>query len=179
MCGNERPQTQSRDNSSVKLQSITIRTSSLQSGEEYILLHNKIFLAGQYYFEGCRIPLRSNLNIDYFRFMLYGYENEFICDFLEFGFPLGYIGKIQYQNPNSYLFVQNHSGAKQFASAVQKYLLKETSYGAILGPFSENPFLCNNVLSPLNTVPIKEANERRIVLDLSFPKGTAINDSES
>ena len=93
----------------------------MQSDEEYILLQNRVFLSGRYNFEGCRIPLRTNLNIDYFRFMLYGYEDEFICDFLEFGFPLGYIGKIQYQNPNSYSFVRNHSGAKQFASAVQKY----------------------------------------------------------
>ena len=34
-------------------------------------------------------------------------------------------------------------------------------------------------MSPLNTVPKKDSNERRIILDLSFPKGTAINDSVS
>ena len=66
-----------------------------QSDEEYIQLHNKVFLSGRYNFEGCRIPLKSNLNKDYFRFMLYGYEDKAICDFLEFGFPLLYIGKVQ------------------------------------------------------------------------------------
>ena len=32
------------------------------------------------------------------------------------------------------------------------------------------------VVSPLNAVPRKEADERRIILDLSFPKGSSIND---
>ena len=58
-------------------------------------------------------------------------------------------------------------------------LSKEKSYGAILGPFADNPFICNIALSPLNTVPKKETVERRIILDLSFPKGMAINDSVS
>ena len=138
---------------STKIRKSMVRTASLQSDEEYIFQHDKIFLSGRYNFEGCKIPLKSNLNIDYFRFMLYGYEDEAICDFLEYGFPLGYMGKIQQQNPNSYTFVQNHSGAKQFAEAVQKYLVKEKLYGAILGPFTENPFMCNIALSPLNTVP--------------------------
>ena len=115
---------------SVKIKRALICAAS-QSNEEYIQLHNKVFLSGRYNFEGCRIPLKSNLNIDFFRFMLYGYEDEAICDFFEFGFPLGYIGKVQQQNPNSYSFVRNHSCTKQFSAAVQKYLLKEKSYGAI------------------------------------------------
>ena len=48
-----------------------------------------------------------------------------------------------------------------------------------MGPYPENPFLCNIILSPLKTVPKKDSNERRIILDLSFPKGTAIKDSIS
>ena len=113
--------------------------------------------------------------------MLYGYKDEAICDFLEFGFPLGYVGKIQHQNPKSYTFVRNHTGAKHFSTAVQKFLSKEKSYGAISGPFADtcNPFICNIALSPLNTVPKKYTVERRIILDLSVPKGMAINDSVS
>ena len=47
------------------------------------------------------------------------------------------------------------------------------------GSFSDNPIICNIALSPLNTVPKKDTVERRIILDLSFPKGMAINDSVS
>ena len=108
-------------------------------------------------------------------------KTKLFVTFWSLEIPLGYIDKVQQQNPNSYVysFVRNHSGAKQLSVAVQKYLLKENSYGAILGPFAENPFICNIVLSPLNSVPKKEISERRIILDISFPKGMAINDSVS
>jgi hypothetical protein len=58
-----------------------------------------------------------------------------------------------------------------------KYLQKEASCDAIIGPFSSCPFLDGMVISPLNTVPKSNPNERRIILDLSFPKdGTGVND---
>ena len=42
------------------------------SDEEYINIHNQIFLSGRYNFEGRKISLDSNLNIEFFRFMLKG-----------------------------------------------------------------------------------------------------------
>ena len=111
--------------------------------------------------------------------MLHDYEDASICDFLEFGFPLGYFGDVQRGSPDSYTFVRNHGGAKHFPVQIQEYLSKEKSYGAILGPFKENPFCCNIMLSPLNSVPKKDTIERRFILDLSFPKGQSINDSVS
>ena len=59
---------------------------------------------------------------------------------------------------------------------MQNYLKKEKSHGAILGPYKQNPFCCNIAVSPLNSVPKKETDERRVILDLSFPKGSSIND---
>ena len=94
-------------------------------------------------------------------------------------FPLGYFGDVQRGSPDSYTFVRNHGGAKHFPVQIQEYLSKEKSYGAILGPFKENPFCCNIMLSPLNSVPKKDTNERRFILDLSFPNGHSINDSVS
>ena len=146
---------------------------------DYIKKHNEIVRSGRYNFEGCRFPLKTNLKIDFFRFMLHDYEDTSICDFLEFGFPLGYFGDVQRGSPDSYTFVRNHGGAKHFPVQIQEYLSKEKSYGAILGPFKENPFCCNIMLSPLNSVPKKDTNERRFILDLSFPKGHSINDSVS
>ena len=56
------------------------------------------------------------------------------------------------------------------------YLGKESKCNAILGPFSCNPFSTGLKISPLNTVPKKDTSERRVILDLSFPKGSAVND---
>ena len=51
---------------------------------------------------------------------------------------------------------------------MKKYLKKECMYGSILGPFKDNPFESNLVISPLNSVPKKDSEDRRIILDLSF-----------
>ena len=55
------------------------------------------------------------------------------------------------------------------------YLEKENRNKAVLGPFKSNSFPNNLVISPLNSVPKKD-NERRVILDLSFPRNNSIND---
>ena len=148
-----------------------------ESDFDYIQKHdNEIVRSGRYNFEGCRFSLETGLKIDYFRFMLHGYDDEAICDFLEFGFPLDYFGDVQRWSPDSYSIVKYHGGAKKFLLQIQRYLTKEKSYGATLGLFTENPFSCCIDLSPLNSVPKKDSEDRRISLDLSFPKGYSIND---
>lgn len=72
---------------------------------------------------------------------------------------------------------KNHQGASSFPDHMVEYLKKEASYEAIIGPFEKCPFKEGMVISPLNTVPKSNPNERRIILDLSFPKdGTGVND---
>ena len=56
------------------------------------------------------------------------------------------------------------------------YLVKESINKAIIGPFKENPFHSGIKISPLNSVPKKDSFERRVILDLSFPKGASLND---
>ncbi|CAC5393773.1 unnamed protein product [Mytilus coruscus] len=52
----------------------------------------------------------------------------------------------------------------------------EVGYGAVLGPFASNPFNDHLVISPLNSVPKANSEERRVIMDLSFPKGKSVND---
>ena len=44
-----------------------------------------------------------------------------------------------------------------------------------MGPFRDNPFQSGIKVSPLNSVPKKDSSERRVILDLSFPKGASLN----
>ena len=46
---------------------------------------------------------------------------------------------------------------------------------ALLGPFKSNPFPNNLVISPLNSFPKKD-DKRRVILDLSYPRNSSIND---
>lgn len=152
---------------------------SFYNEENYIYMHDQICLSGKYNFEGCKFSLHTKLRLDYFRFMLTGYHDIDICELLEFGFPIGYFGNIQQLDFANLKFVKNHKGAKDYPVEIQKYLRKESQYGAILGPFVNNPFICNVCISPLNSVPKKESSERRIILDLSYPEGKSVNDGIS
>ena len=135
-------------------------------------MHQKVVCSGRYNFEGCQIPLPTRLNIPFFRFILSDYEDLAVCDFLEYGFPIGFLGKVK----SSSHTVKNHKGVTEFPVEVRKYLEKEKGYQAILGPFAEIPFASDFCISPLNTVSKKDSSERRVILDLSFPEGSAVNE---
>ena len=69
--------------------------------------------------------------------------------------------------------VKNHYSALQFLHAIEQYLVKEVSEGAIIGPvkhFGQNLEQGHIHFSPLLTRP-KDTDKHRIILDLSFPKG--------
>ena len=128
--------------------------------------------SGKYNFEGVRIPLSTRLNIPFFQFMLYGYEDREITDLLEFGFPIGFVGKLDRLTTTT----KNQKGVTEYPTEVRKYLVKEKQYGAILGPLREIPFEQEFCISPLNTVSKRDSDERRVILDLSFPEGNAVNE---
>jgi hypothetical protein len=75
--------------------------------------------------------------------------------------------------------VRNHKGATNFSTDIHTYLRKEKSYHAVVGPFKANPFIEDMAISPLNSVPKKDSLERRVIVDLSFPEGLAVNDGIS
>ena len=72
--------------------------------------------------------------------------------------------------------MKNHKGEEEFASNMIKYLQKENFNKANIGPFKENPFISGIKSSPVNSLPKKDTSERRVILDLSFPKGKSVND---
>ena len=67
-----------------------------QSYTQIVDRHEVIYLSKKYNFEKCLLPVKSGINIDFFKFMLTDYEDKEICRFLEYGFPLG----IDYANPD-------------------------------------------------------------------------------
>lgn len=92
---------------------------------------------------------------------------------LQFGWPLSFDRSTELSNSKK---VRNHKGAKSYAKDIDKYIKKEVGYGAVLGPFNKNPFENTLTISPLNSVPKTNSEERRVILDLSFPKGKSVND---
>ena len=104
--------------------------------------------------------------------MLSDYADADICTLLEYGFSIGY-GNLETTYTGRH--VNNHKGAFENSADMDKYLIKEISKKAVLGPFHSNPFSHVIVISPLNSVPKKGSEDRRIILDLSVRGGGALN----
>ena len=118
-----------------------------------------------------RFPVPSNLNLDAWRHHLKDYHDQRLLQYLTYGFPLSINNPSDLHNTD----IKNHHSAMQFPAAIQQYLDKELQLGAMLGPFSSidyDEFHC----SPLLTRP-KDGNKRRVILDLSYPKGVSVNDA--
>lgn len=139
-----------------------------------IELHNKLVQISGYNYDELRVPIYSRLNISFWIQQLNDYSDKIICSMLEFGWPLGFDREIAEIVPLSK--IKNHGGARNFAKEIDKYIKKEFSYGAVLGPFCRNPFIDGLAISPLNSVPKAGSDERRVILDLSFPHGHSVND---
>lgn len=94
-----------------------------------------------------------------------------MCDFLLYGWPLGYHADALPQTVED-----NHPSAKAHAAHVDKFIAVEKTYNAIVGPFHEAPFTPWTRVSPIMTRPKRDSTEHRIIIDLSYPSGRAVND---
>ena len=117
-----------------------------------------------------RIPVTSGLNIQSWERELQGYPDDRLLQYIKFGFPLSLTSSDSLHNQE----VSNHFSARQYLQDIQKYLSKEISLGAMLGPVdsvNSRDLHC----SPLMSHP-KDGDSRRVIMDLSFPQGNALND---
>ena len=112
------------------------------------------------------------INLYRLHVFLEGYEEtsrKELLDGIRFGFRIE--SSVPYRLGGDYV---NHKSASQFSSLIQIKIDSELQQGRIAGPFSQpSPGL---ILSPLASVPKREANEIRLIHDLSFPKGASVNE---
>ena len=69
----------------------------------------------------------------------------------------------------------NHKSATLFPSHVNTYLQEGKGFKAIFGPFNEKPFE-KLYCSPFITREKPHSENRRVIVDLSWPKGNSVND---
>ena len=69
-----------------------------------------------------------------------------------------------------------HRGVLDFPNQVTAYLSNELKLSRIAGPFNTVPFQEGFVVSPLNRVEKRDSDERRVIVDLSWPCGYSVND---
>lgn len=153
------------------------KSISFENIEKKLEIHKLVRESGKFNYEGCRITVNDKIDVSFMRQMLRDYNDIAVCDFLQFGFPIGFIGDEQNLHGLDQIWKhRNHRGATDFSDEINSYLEKESKNDSILGPFKSNPFVGNLIISPLNSVPKKDTSERRVILDLSFPRNCSIND---
>ena len=132
-------------------------------------LHKRIKDSGKLNFLGCRIPLTSQLKLQAWQEMLVGYWDVQLIHLLTFGFPLVYNRNYTLHSDKG-----NHSSTVQYPEHVDAYLEEETDHGAILGPFAKNSIKkCH--YSPFLTREKSGSDKRRVIIDLSWPRGFSVN----
>ena len=93
--------------------------------------------------------------------MLHGYFDEpDITRGFEFGWDVSFTAP-----PNPKDAKWNLQGASLFQDDVQTYVDQELSFGALVGPFQEGELPFKVFCSPVNTVPKKNSDVRRTVVD--------------
>ena len=69
----------------------------------------------------------------------------------------------------------NHNSAKRHQKHVDVFIKKELVLKAMLGPFKNPPFIPWCQISPMLTREKKESENRRVIIDLSWPEGKSVN----
>ena len=133
-------------------------------------IYNKVFKTSNYNYKIARIPIPSGLHMNMWRSFLDEYQDKEILEFLEYGWPSNFTHSSSLQST-----FKNHSSAREFSSHIDAYLKVEADKFAILGPFTVPPVTPIH-LSPLMTRPKKDSDLRRVVVDLSWPRGMSLND---
>lgn len=145
------------------------------SGSDYtqniLRAHVAIRKSGLPNYKGCRIPVETKVNVAFIERELANYEDNMVSEFIKFGFPPGMIGEL-----TESIASPNHRSALQFPAAMDSYVSREVEEGAILGPFDNSPFTAHTIISPLSTTEKCGSDERRVIMDLSYPPGTSVND---
>ena len=120
-------------------------------------------------FMHCKISLKSQLCINEWQTVLKGYWDTQLIDLLRFGLPLDF-------DRNSTLTCdnKNHTSATHVPLDAEAYLKQEGNFGAILGPFLNDPIPeCHK--SPFMTREKPNSLHRHVIVDLSLPKGESVN----
>lgn len=147
-------------------------TTACQEAPEFCTLYMKNKAWNLPNFLGARIPLKSNLIIPTWEKYLTDYHDKLLCQFLTYGWPVGYNANTPPKSVES-----NHASAEKHLSHVKKFLDVEISHNALVGPFSRAPFTPWCRVSPLMTRDKKDTDQKRIIVDLSFPKDESVNDA--
>ena len=148
----------------------SVNTYTSSNGASIGDLHRQVKSHGCYNYMGAHIRLNSQLNVKKWEEYLCEYWDKQLLQFIQFGFPMGFNRECPLHHD-----AENHSSATDYPVDIQMYLDEEVAFGAIVGPFKSNP-ITDGHISPFMSRPKPNSEFRRVIVDLSWPKGMSVND---
>ena len=143
-----------------------------QFNAKWLQLIKEVIDTGCYNYQSARIPVNTDWNFQLLHSLLTDYHDKQVIQFLQYGWPVD-------RDPDTPLEMGgvNHKGATDHQQHVDKYISKEMDKGAVIGPFEAIPFKDVPVaISPISTRAKKDSDDRRIIMDCSWPIGASLND---
>ena len=137
-------------------------------GIDILEAHSIIRNSGVPNFLKCRIPVQTQLNPKVWAQKLENYWDQQLPDLIAFGFPLDF----DRSNVLTSSF-ENHTSATDHVAHIDRYIQEELQHKALYGPFESVPFKVH--VSPLMTREKQNSDNRRTIVDLSWPLGQSVN----
>ena len=97
---------------------------------------------------------------------------QYIRTGIRHGFHIGF----NYRQIKSTPVHRNMKSAGEHGEVVEKYLGEECEAKRLLGPFERSSFPWVHVISPFGVIPKSDPGKWRLILDLSSPCGSNVND---
>lgn len=84
--------------------SFVSQDAPLFESNSFVTLHNLVYATGQPNFLGGRLSVPTLLNLSLWRSLLTEYSDVVVCDYLEFGWPIGYYyhGVLPFSDPRNH-----------------------------------------------------------------------------
>ena len=98
------------------------------------------------------------------------YHDDQLVDILNYGWPVDYT-----YNRTPTPTLNNLREPVDYSVHIDKYINTEHKHNALLGPFTNKHFEPWCQFSPIMTRKKKHSCDRRIIVDLSFPKRKSVN----
>ena len=138
-------------------------------GSDPVLLYDTVKSQKQYNFLSSQVIVQSQLNYQEWEKRLGNYWDQQLLYLIKYGFPLDFDTSAILESNH-----KNHRSAIAFPKDIEEYINEEVKFQAIYGPY-ETPPIPNLHVSPLMTREKPGAAHRRVIMDLSFPQGRAVN----
>ena len=116
-----------------------------------------------------QIRIHSQLRIEHWVQLLVDYHDRDLLDWLKFGFPLGYV-----KSPPK-TCVWNYPSVWHHCDAINTYIEKELSHGALIGPFDTPPYNTWSHLNPCITRDKDGGKGKHVIFNLSEGLALSVN----